>query len=254
MRPPRRDPLPATHDRPSAALLSRGTAAPPHRPRRLSRGAGNGMRSPLAESQRDALIEAMLPDVAFDGWSRAALRAAARRIGVPPGEALVLFPGGPSDFVACFSHWADGRMLERLAALPLEPLRVPERIALAVNIRLEIVEPWREAVRRALAVLALPQYAPLALRLLYDTVDGIWYAAGDTATDFSFYTKRATLAGVYSATLMYWLEDRSDDFADTRSFIDRRLADVARLGEARERLDAAFGRLRNPFRLFRAAR
>jgi ubiquinone biosynthesis protein COQ9 len=212
------------------------------------------MRSPLAESQRDALIEAMLPEVAFDGWSRAALRAAARRTGMPAAEALALFPGGPADFVACFSRWADRYMLDRLESLPLDQLRVPERIALAVNIRLEIVEPWREAVRRALLVLAPPQYAPLALRLLYDTVDGIWYAAGDSATDFSFYSKRATLAGIYAATLIYWLEDRSPGFADTRAFLERRLADAARIGAARRRLEAAFDRLPNPLRLLRPLR
>jgi len=103
-------------------------------------------------------------------------------------------------------------------------------------------------------VLALPPHVALGLRLVYDTVDGIWYAAGDTATDFSFYTKRATLAGIYGATLLYWLEDRSDDFADTRDFIDRRLAEVAQFGAARERLEAAVERLPNPFRLFRPAR
>jgi ubiquinone biosynthesis protein COQ9 len=175
------------------------------------------MRSPLAESQRDALIEAMLPDVVFDGWSRAALRAAARRIGMPTAQALALFGGGPAAFVACFSRWADRRMLDRLETAPLNELRVPERIALAVTTRLEIVEPWREATRRALVVLALPQHAPLAMRLLYETVDGIWYAAGDSATDFSFYTKRLTLAGIYAATLLYWFEDRSDGFAETRA-------------------------------------
>src|SRR3954467_15097710 len=121
-----------------------------------------------------------------------------------------------------------------------------ERIALAVGIRLGIVEPWREAVRRALTVLALPQNAPLALRLLYETVDGIWYAAGDRATDFSFYTKRATLAGIYAATLLYWLEDRSPDFADTREFLDRRLADAARIGAVRRRFAAGLDRLPNP--------
>jgi ubiquinone biosynthesis protein COQ9 len=212
------------------------------------------MKSPLAESQRAALIEAMLPEVAFDGWSRPALRAAARRIGMPVGEAVALFPGGPGDYVARFSRWADTRMLERLENSPLDQLRVPERIALAVGIRLGIVEPWREAVRRALTVLALPQHAPLALRLLYETVDGIWYAAGDRATDFSFYTKRATLAGIYAATLLYWLEDRSPDFADTRAFLDRRLAQAARFGAARHRLETALERLPNPLRLLRPLR
>jgi ubiquinone biosynthesis protein COQ9 len=212
------------------------------------------MRSPLAESQQDALIEAMLPDVPFDGWSRAALRAAARRIGVPVAEALALFPNAPADFAACFSRWADRRMLDRLDTLALDQLRVPERVALAINTRIEIVEPWREAVRRALVVLALPQRAPLAFRLVYETVDGIWYAAGDSATDFSFYTKRATLAGIYGATLLYWLEDRSPGFADTRAFLDRRLADAARIGAARHRIEAAADRVPNPFRLLRPLR
>jgi ubiquinone biosynthesis protein COQ9 len=212
------------------------------------------MRSPLAESQRDALIEAMLPDVPFEGWSRAALRSAARRIGMPAAEALALFSDGPAEFVVGFSRWADRRMLDRLESLPLEQLRVPERIALAVNIRLDIVEPWREAVRRAAALLAMPQHGLLALRLLYETVDGIWYAAGDGATDFSFYTKRATLAAIYAATVLYWLEDRTPGFADTRAFLDRQLADVARLGAARHRLETALDRLPNPFRLLRPLR
>jgi ubiquinone biosynthesis protein COQ9 len=209
------------------------------------------MKSPLAESQRAALIEAMLPDVPFDGWSRAALRAAARRIGIPAAEALALFPDGPADFAACFSRWADSRMLDRLEGLPLDEMRVAERVALAVNTRLEIVEPWREAVRRALVILALPQNTLLAMRLLYGTIDGIWYAVGDRATDFSFYTKRATLAAIYAATLLYWLEDHSPGSADTRAFLDRCLADVARLGGARHRLRTAVDRLPNPLRLLR---
>lgn len=212
------------------------------------------MRSPLAESRRDALIEAMLPDVPFDGWSRAALRAGARRIGISTAEAVALFSDGPAELVAGFSRWADRRMLDRLEPLPLEQLRVPERIALAVNIRLEIIEPWRDAVRRELALLAMPQHGPLALRLLYETVDAIWYAAGDGATDFSFYTKRATLAAIYAATVLYWLEDRTPGFPDTRAFLDRRLADVARFGAARNRLETVFDRLPNPFRLLRPSR
>jgi ubiquinone biosynthesis protein COQ9 len=212
------------------------------------------MRSPLAESQREALIEAMLPEVAFDGWSRPALRAAARRIGIPAGEALALFPDGAAGFVACFSRWADRRMLDRVEAQPLDSLRLPDRIALAIASRLEIIAPWREAVRRALSLLALPQHLALASRLLYQTVDDIWYAAGDRATDFSFYTKRLTLAGIYAATLLYWLEDTSEDFADTRAFVERRLAGVARIGRVRQQLETAVERLPNPLRLLRQFR
>jgi ubiquinone biosynthesis protein COQ9 len=209
------------------------------------------MRSPLAESQREALIEAMLPDVAFDGWSRPALRAGARRIGIPAEEATALFPGGAADLVAGFSRWADQRLLDRLETSPLDQLRISDRIAFALTTRLEILEPWREAVRHALAVLALPQHAPLGLRLLYETIDGVWYAAGDRATDFSFYTKRATLAAIYAVTLLYSLEDHSAGFADTRGFIERRLAEVTAFGRARQRLANAVDILPNPFRLLR---
>ena len=209
------------------------------------------MKSPLAEDQRAALIEAMLPNVPFDGWSRLALRSAARRAGLSVGEALALFPNGAAELVACFSRWVDLRMLDRLEATNLEPMRISERVALAIATRLEIFAPWREAVRRALSVLALPQHAPLGLRLLYQTVDAIWYAAGDRATDFSFYTKRGTLAAIYAATLLYWLGDSSPDFADTRAFLDRRLAGAASIGKARKRFETAIERLPNPLRLLR---
>jgi ubiquinone biosynthesis protein COQ9 len=212
------------------------------------------MKSPLANSLRDRLIEAILPDVAFDGWSRAALRRAAQRSGIDSEEAFALFPRGPASLVAEFSRWADRQMLDRLETLPLDELGTAQRIALAVETRLEIAAPWREAVRRAMSTLALPQHAPLAVRLLYETVDGIWYMAGDKATDFSFYTKRASLAAVYAATVLYWLDDRSLDFAETRGFLARRLGDVARLGEAKQRLAAAADRLPNPLRLVRPYR
>jgi ubiquinone biosynthesis protein COQ9 len=212
------------------------------------------MKSPLAEHDRDRLIEAILPDVAFDGWSHGALRSAARRLDKPAEEALALFPRGAPDIVAAFSAWADRRMLDRFEATASETAGTASRVKRALGLRFEVVEPWREAVRRALSVLALPPHAVLGMRLIYDTVDGIWYAAGDASTDFSFYTKRATLAGIYAATLMYWLEDRSEDFADTRAFIDRRLADVALVGKLRGRVEGELQRLPNPFRLFRPVR
>jgi ubiquinone biosynthesis protein COQ9 len=212
------------------------------------------MNSPLAESQRSALIEAILPEVPFDGWSRLALRAAARRCGITREEAQALFPRGASDLVAGFSHWADERMLDRFETSPLTDVRISDRVARAIATRFEIVEPRREAVRRCLTVLALPHNAPLAMRLVYDTVDAIWYAAGDAATDFSFYTKRVSLAGIYAAAVLYWLDDRSEGFADTRAFVDRRLAGMARFGRLRRDIDAVAERLPNPLRLLRPLR
>ena len=134
-------------------------------------------------------------------------------------------------------------MLDRLeappfAAPPLEAAHATDRVAQAITARLEIVEPWREAVRRALTVLALPQNAPLGLRLLYATVDAIWYAAGDAATDVSFYTKRLDPGPRSTRPPCYTeLEDQlPEGFADTRAFIDRRLARAppASAGSARD--------------------
>lgn len=211
------------------------------------------MNSPFAERERERLIEATLPDVAFDGWSRAALRHAARRSSTPAEEALALFPRGAPDMVREFSRWADRRMLERFAAANM-PARLSDRVALALRLRLEVLSPWREAVRHGFAVLALPHNAPLGLRLLYETVDAMWRGVGDGATDFSFYTKRATLAAIQMATTLYWLEDRSPDFADTEAFIDRRLGDLHRLGGLRERLATAVDTLPNPLRVLRPLR
>ena len=183
-------------------------------------------------ARRAALVEAVLPDVPFDGWSRPAVVAAARRLGWDEAELDALFPGGVREVVAEFSRSADRRMLAALAERNLAAMKVRERVAAAAWTRLALLEPHREAVRRALALLALPQNAPLALRLLYDTVDAIWYAAGDTATDFNFYTKRGLLSGVVLATTLYWLEDKSEGGQATWAFLDRRIGAVLRLGGA----------------------
>jgi ubiquinone biosynthesis protein COQ9 len=212
------------------------------------------MRSPLAERERERLIVAMLPDVAFDGWSRHALRNAARRASLPVGEAIALFPRGPADLIAAFSRWTDLRMLEQLETMPEENAGLSQRIALALQLRFTVLAPWREAVRRGLSVLALPQNTLLGLRLLYDTVDAVWYGVGDGSSDFSFYTKRATLAGIYAPAMLFWLDDHSPGFADTHAFIERRLAGLHRLTGLRERWASAARNLPNPFRLLRPSR
>ncbi len=208
----------------------------------------------MSEADRDALLLALLPDVPFDGWSRRALRDAAKRIGVSAAEAEALFPGGARDLIAAFSRWADRAMLERLEQRDLAAMKIHERVAAGVMTRLEILAPYREPVRRAFAILALPHNAPLAARLLYETVDAIWYAAGDEATDFNFYTKRTLLGGVYAATMLYWLEDRSPDAEATRDFLDRRLREIGRIPKWREHARAGLGWLPNPFRFAQTTR
>ncbi len=213
------------------------------------------MRSPFAEHERERLIAAILPDVPFDGWSRRALRHAAQRADIPAGEATALFPRGAPDLIAAFSHWADAQMLERLEReISAEPASLSRRVALALRLRFEVLLPWREAVRRGLSELALPHNAPLGLRLLYDTVDAIWRGVGDRSTDFSFYTKRATLAAICAAATLYWLDDRSVEFTDTQQFVERRLTDLHRLTSLRGRLATAADRLPNPLRILRPSR
>jgi ubiquinone biosynthesis protein COQ9 len=212
------------------------------------------LRTPFADRETERLIAAMLPDVAFDGWTNRALRNAARRADIPVGEAMALFPRGAADLIAAFSHWADRRMLERLETAGAAECSLSRRVALALRLRFEVLAPWREGMRRGLSVLAMPQNAGLGLRLLYGTVDAIWQGVGDQSTDFSFYTRRATLAGVYAAAALYWLDDRSPDFADTHAFIERRLLDLHRLTGLRERLASAAQSLPNPLRQHRQSR
>ena len=172
---------------------------------------------------RDRLADAMVSEAAFEGWSRAALQAASRQLALPAGEADRLFPAGAIGVLTYASERADQRTV-------------------AVRIRLERHAGNREAARRALALLSLPFNAPLALRLLYRTVDAMWYAAGDTSTDFNFYTKRATLAGVYSSTLLYWLNDRSPGAEATWGFLDRRIDDVMRIEKLKSQVKSWTGR------------
>ena len=178
---------------------------------------------------RDRLADAMASEAVFDGWTRSALSTAARQIDLPPSEADRLFPGGPVQVLTHISERADLRTVADMEKEGVAGLKMRDRIKGAVRIRLERHAGEREAVRRALALLSLPFNAGLALKLLYKTVDAMWYAAGDTSTDFNFYTKRATLAGVYSSTLLYWLNDRSPGSEATWGFLDRRIDDVMRI-------------------------
>lgn len=180
--------------------------------------------------ERDAAIVAVLPFVDEFGWTQAAL---ARAVGP---DADLLFPGGTGDMIEAHSDLADRWMADDALSADLGGLRLPGRVRAIIALRLQRSTPHRAAIRRALGWLLLPRNAAVAARTAARTVDAIWHAAGDRSSDFSWYTKRAILAGVYTATLLRWLSDADPDASDTLRFLDRRLADVAQIGKLRARL------------------
>jgi len=196
------------------------------------------------EDLRDRLLEAALAHVVFDGWTDAALRRAARDAGLKPDAVRFAFPGGGRDLLDWFARRGDAQLAAALAQdrgprANGERLRVRDAIARAVRLRLEAMSAHREAVRRGLALLALPHNLPRAATQIYHTVDTIWAGLGDRSADFNFYSKRALLAGVYLTTLLYWLGDESDDFVDSWDFLDRRIADVMTIQKLRGQTDKA---------------
>lgn len=181
----------------------------------------------MAETTRDDLIKAMLPHIPFDGWGETSLAMAAEDLGVDLETAHGLLPGGAIEAIDAFTDLADREMATSLDALDPRPTGITTIIRESILCRLDNAAVHREAVAAALKVLARPQHGPVAAKTLYRTVDRIWRLTGDRAVDFSFYTKRATLAGVYSAVLLYWVANPSAERSRIEAFLDQRLREVA---------------------------
>lgn len=177
------------------------------------------------EALKDAIIAAVLKQAPAEGFSPATLHKAAIEVGADH-DLPRLFPNGVVSLLEDWSHRVDAGMVARLAGMNIPALSVRKRIRAAVLTRLEILKPDKEAARRAAAWFALPPNAPFGARLVYDTVDAMWRAAGDVSTDFNFYTKRGILAGVYSGTLLRWFNDTSGDESGTQAFLDARIENV----------------------------
>lgn len=189
---------------------------------------------------RDSLLDAALMHVPFDGWSEATFQRAVQDAGVDEVLARAVFPRGAVDLAVAYHKRGDALMLARLASEDLSGLRFSEKIAAALRFRLQAVDD-KEAVRRGSTLFALPHYAADGAGLIWGTVDAIWDALGDSSEDINWYTKRATLAGVYSASVLFWLGDDSLEHQATWDFVDRRIANVMQF----EKLKA--GVRKNPF-------
>lgn len=222
---------------------------------------------------RRRLLAGMLRHAPFDGWTEKALAAAARDEGVTPVMAAIAFQGGPAEAAEFFNSEADRQMAEAVEAaiakaaeapvatfpsadavaaeaIGMAPagarsigLKIRERVTLAVRTRLLQHAGQREALRAMASFLAMPAHVGLASRSLWRTVDAMWRAVGDTSTDYNYYTKRALLAGVYGSTVLVWLDDSSEGFADTFAFLDRRIDDVMAIERGKARLQQSLGAL-----------
>jgi ubiquinone biosynthesis protein COQ9 len=211
--------------------------------------------SPL-EQLRRRLALAVGEHAVFDGWSRKAVDSAAVQLGIDPVQARLAMPKSQAGMIDLYIQEVDRALEAWFTPKRLQDKKIREKIRALVWKRLEIMGPAREAVRRGLAILAMPQNMPLALRMSWRTADLMWRIAGDTSTDFNHYTKRMTLGAVYASTLLAWLDDRSDGWKDTAGFLDRRIDDVMRFeklkaewrGTSDRRISPSrfFGRLRYP--------
>lgn len=211
---------------------------------------------PTLDEVRAALAPLIARNAAFDGWREQAVSFAAQQAGVEEKIAHLAFDGGATAMIdAWFAH-IDANMAIALPSETLASMKIRERITALVEKRLELLAPDREALRRALAVLAMPQNLPRAAKMGWRSADRIWNAAGDTSTDYNYYTKRSMLAGVYAATLIIFLDDESNDHADSRAFLARRIDGVMRFeklkgqltGKSDQRISLSrfIGRLRYP--------
>mgnify|MGYP001313809281 CR=1 FL=1 len=178
---------------------------------------------------KDRLLLAMLPHVVFDGWSPGSLAAGMRDLDAEVSQATILFPGGMRDLAVHFGDYIDRKMLSELGNIDMEKLSIRERIGTSVLLRLRLLSPHKEEIRRLLSFLALPGNHPTGFKITMKTIDLIWYAAGDTATDFNYYTKRGLLASIYVSTIIYWLSDTSHNQSETNAFLSQRIDNVMQI-------------------------
>lgn len=194
---------------------------------------------------------------AFDGWRSEAVAMAAAEGGIDPDIARLAFHDGAMDMIDAWFASVDARMAEALSTEQLAALSIRQRITSLVEARLALLAGDREALRRAISIMAMPQNAVHAARLGWRAADMMWRAAGDSATDLNHYSKRMTLAAIYAATLMVFIDDESDGWAESRAFLARRIEGLMRFERAKARwksvgggerlsLSRFIGRLRYP--------
>ncbi len=190
---------------------------------------------PTLDEVRAALAPIIARNAAFDGWSKAAVEMAASQAGVDPVIAALAFDGGAMAMIdAWFAH-IDTEMIAACPSETLDAMKIRQKITSLVEARLAAMEADRESLRRALSILAMPQNMARAAQLGWRAADHMWRAAGDTSVDYNYYTKRSILAGISAASLLVFVNDKSDNHAETSAFLARRIEGIMRFEKAKAR-------------------
>ena len=193
---------------------------------------------------KNDLVRAMLTHVPFDGWTWEAMEQGSIDIGFEKQKTSSLrikifkdlYKNGPIDFIDIFSEIIDLKVIENYNLIKTKPERVPEKIKKIIMIRLHLCQKYKEAIRSSISITAIPVNASISLKILYRTCNSMWRIAGDKSTDFSFYTRRISLAAVYTSTLLFWLNDNSNDNIETEFFLDRRLKGINKISRLKKPL------------------
>ena len=182
--------------------------------------------SNASESHRTEILEKLLEQSPFLGWTERNIQNISRGLGHSERILVRSFPNGLRDVIDRHAYLLDQRMLETIDSKDFRKLPVRARITKLVFARINTMASYREAIARLIPILSTPPYLATGTKILCRTADLMWRTAGDTSTDYNYYTKRSLLAGVYSTTLLCWLTDDSKNYCDTQAFLDRRINNV----------------------------
>ena len=179
----------------------------------------------------------LLKNVPFDGWTWDALYNSAIDLNIFKNDLTEKdksnlrnhYDNEIVNAIKKFNDYLDNEMIKKFKKAKLVNQKIPVKIKNLIMFRLNTSYEYKDAIRSSISIMSFPRNSKLALKMLYKTCDEMWRASNDKSTDFSFYTKRLVLSGVYTSTLFYWLNE--NDSKKVENFLDRRLYDIHRFGK-----------------------
>ncbi len=194
------------------------------------------------------LLDIFLKNASFNGWNNQTLEKSAQQCGFNKGYLSLLFPNQIKDLTSFFYNKKNDELISLYKEKSnLITAKTTERIIYLIELKFSLYNPIREAIRSLFSYNILPQNLFSAQKALWNICDLIWFLANDKSTDFNYYTKRGLLAYVYSTTMLFWLDDTSPNFEQTKLFIRKQINKVLKVGKTKSEI---VERTKNFFRAF----